>query len=182
MDTAVNDRKRSRDEALNAMPNPPVKRSIIIEKFDNFLDKSKKYIAGRVPAKWHKQHPSNQKVDQTDAIDGVTMTKEEFTVVLDVSQYSKDDLEISVSDRYLIIKGDHSERADEQPNQQSCRVERHFVRKFLIPKVYDMDSTKSTLDENGLLKVRIVKKATQEPKFVYHVPLALPCDGVMETE
>ncbi|VDK19798.1 unnamed protein product [Anisakis simplex] len=94
---------------------------------------------------------------------------------MDVSQYSKDDLEISVSDRHLIVKGDHIERADEQPNQQSCRVEHHFVKKFLLPKVYDMDSTKSTLDENGLLKVRIVNKATQEPKFVYHVPLDLPC-------
>lgn len=85
---------------------------------------------------------------------------DKFAVQVDVSHFHPSELSVSVRDRELVIEGHHKERTD-QTGQGS--VERHFVRKYLMPEAVQTDTIESDLSDKGVLTIRAAKKVSGLP-------------------
>ncbi|KAF4519162.1 hypothetical protein B566_EDAN008225 [Ephemera danica] len=65
-----------------------------------------------------------------------------FRVSLDVHQFAPAELSVRTHDKAVVIEGKHEEKPDEHGY-----VERHFVRRYLLPEEYDADHLHE--DEQG---------------------------------
>uniref|UniRef100_A0A0M3I6Y4 SHSP domain-containing protein n=1 Tax=Ascaris lumbricoides TaxID=6252 RepID=A0A0M3I6Y4_ASCLU len=83
--------------------------------------------------------------------------KSHFTVELNVSQFHPEELSVNVVGNGLVIEGHHQERED-----NGGLVERHFVRKYFLPKSAKPEELVSKLSEDGLLSVTMPKVETVE--------------------
>jgi HSP20 family molecular chaperone IbpA len=54
---------------------------------------------------------------------------EKFAVKVNCSNFRPEELKVNVKGRELVIEGHHEEKSDGQG-----RIERHFVRKYALPK------------------------------------------------
>lgn len=73
---------------------------------------------------------------------------------MDVSQFRPNELSVNLRERELIIEGHHEERFD-----QIGTIERHFIRKFIIPEDAQLDTLASDLTDKGVLRVTAKKAA-----------------------
>ncbi|VDN37326.1 unnamed protein product [Gongylonema pulchrum] len=85
--------------------------------------------------------------------------KDKFAVEVDVAQFQPKDLSVSVRDGQLVIEGHHEER-----NDQSGSIERHFIRKYALPKEVSPDAIESHLSDSGVLTVMAKKAAIDAPQ------------------
>lgn len=83
--------------------------------------------------------------------------KSHFTVELNVSQFHPEELSVNVVGNGMVIEGHHQERED-----NGGLVERHFVRKYFLPKSAKPEELVSKLSEDGLLSVTMPKVETVE--------------------
>uniref|UniRef100_A0A914R2D1 SHSP domain-containing protein n=1 Tax=Parascaris equorum TaxID=6256 RepID=A0A914R2D1_PAREQ len=83
--------------------------------------------------------------------------KSHFTVELNVSQFHPDELSVNVVGKGLVVEGHHQERED-----NGGFVERHFVRKYFLPKNAKPEELISKLSEDGVLSVTVPKVETVE--------------------
>uniref|UniRef100_F1LDV7 Heat shock protein 26 n=1 Tax=Ascaris suum TaxID=6253 RepID=F1LDV7_ASCSU len=74
-----------------------------------------------------------------------------------VSQFHPEELSVNVVGNGLVIEGHHQERED-----NGGLVERHFVRKYFLPKSAKPEELVSKLSEDGLLSVTMPKVETVE--------------------
>lgn len=87
--------------------------------------------------------------------------KEKFAVEMNVSQFAPEELSVNLKDRNLVVEGHHEERNDE------CgTVERHFIRKYLMPEDTDLEGLRSFLNNEGLLVITAPKKAIQHERRI----------------
>lgn len=96
-----------------------------------------------------------------DVYDG----KDEFIVKAEVPGIEPDDIDLSVSENVLSVRG---ERRFEERNEEegTYRVERRygrFERAIALPQNCDADNIEATY-ENGVLEVRVPKVAAPEPR------------------
>lgn len=75
--------------------------------------------------------------------------KDGFQACVDVHHFQPSEISVKTLDNVVVIEGKHEERDDGHGS-----VQRHFVRKYSLPKEYDMNSVQSSLSSDGVLTVR----------------------------
>ncbi|XP_075159781.1 heat shock protein 23-like [Haematobia irritans] len=83
--------------------------------------------------------------------------KDGFQVCMDVAHFKPSELNVKVVDNSIIIEGKHEERED-----QHGFIQRHFVRRYVLPKGYDAEKVASTLSSDGVLTVSVPKPQIEE--------------------
>lgn len=79
----------------------------------------------------------------------VQFGKDKFNVNLDVQQFKPEEITVKVvGDNTVMVEGKHAEKEDEHGF-----ISRHFVRKYVVPKKYDMSQISSKLSSDGVLSI-----------------------------
>ena len=90
--------------------------------------------------------------------------KNGFQVCVDVSKFKPNELTVKTVDNMVVVEGKHEEREDDHG-----LIERHFVRKYLLPQGYDAKEVVSTISSDGVLTVKAPPPASQMDKRVERV-------------
>lgn len=77
--------------------------------------------------------------------------KEGFQACVDVHHFQPSEISVKTVDHTVVIEGKHEEREDGHGS-----VERHFIRKYSLPKEYDMNSVHSSLSSDGILTIKVI--------------------------
>ncbi|XP_031552358.1 protein lethal(2)essential for life-like [Actinia tenebrosa] len=85
------------------------------------------------------------------------MDDKKFSVNLDVSKFSPEEVKVKVMNNELMITASHE--SEKEGSYASRKVHRHFV----LPKDVDMDSIVSNLDKDGHLHIEATRKQLPEP-------------------
>jgi crystallin alpha B len=75
--------------------------------------------------------------------------KDGFQACVDVHHFEPSEISVKTVDHTVIIEGKHEEREDGHGS-----VLRHFVRKYVLPKEFDMNSVQSSLSSDGVLTIK----------------------------
>jgi hypothetical protein len=75
--------------------------------------------------------------------------KDGFQALVDVHHFSPSEITVKTVDNTVIIEGKHEERDDGHGS-----VKRHFTRKYVLPKEYDMNLVHSQLSSDGVLTIK----------------------------
>lgn len=75
--------------------------------------------------------------------------KDGFQVCMDVAQFKPSELSVKVVDKTIVVEGKHEERDDGHG-----LIQRHFVRKYTLPKDYDGNDVISTVSSDGVLTLK----------------------------
>lgn len=79
----------------------------------------------------------------------VRFDKDNFQANLDVQQFKPEEITVKVTgDNVLTIEGKHEEKQDEHGY-----ISRHFVRRYVLPKNYDIGRVESKLSSDGVLSI-----------------------------
>ncbi|XP_053953101.1 heat shock protein 27 [Anastrepha ludens] len=78
-----------------------------------------------------------------------TVGKDGFQVCMDVSQFKPNELTVKTVDKTVVVEGKHEEREDDHG-----MIQRHFIRKYTLPKNYDPKDVVSTISSDGVLTVK----------------------------
>ena len=103
----------------------------------------------------------------TPAVD-VREENDRFVICADVPGVSPEDIEITMENGMLTIKGERKAEKRAEGNGGYRRVERvygTFYRRFSLPDTADTDSVSAT-GKHGVLEVVIPKKAAVQPKRI----------------
>ncbi|CAH0558190.1 unnamed protein product [Brassicogethes aeneus] len=76
-----------------------------------------------------------------------------FNVSLDVQQFKPEEITVKVvGDNVVSVEGKHEEKEDEHGY-----ISRQFVRKYVLPKGYDISQVNSKLSSDGVLSISAPK-------------------------
>ncbi|HVF09706.1 MAG TPA: Hsp20/alpha crystallin family protein [Abditibacteriaceae bacterium] len=92
---------------------------------------------------------------------------EAYTVAIEVPGVKQENLNLTLQDNVLIIRG-HKEQAQEQSAGQYRRVERSygsFARSLALPRNVDANGVTANL-QDGVLHVRLPKHETAKPRQI----------------
>lgn len=87
----------------------------------------------------------------------INADKEKFQVILDVQQFSPNEITVKICNNSIMVEGKHEEKQDEHGY-----ISRHFVRRYILPSDHDVNDVVSSLSSDGILTVTAPKK-TQKP-------------------
>lgn len=93
-----------------------------------------------------------------------------FHILLDVAQFSPDEIEVKVSDNdnTVIITGKHEEKKDDKG---FCS--REFTRRYTLPPDVDPGSVTSTLNADGVLTLKAPRKSNLSTDKDRVIPLKI---------
>lgn len=81
-------------------------------------------------------------------------------VILDVQQFSPDEIAVKTIDNCVVVEAKHEEKQDEHGY-----ISRHFVRRYILPPSHDLVNITSTLSSDGVLTITAPKKVRSiEPR------------------
>ncbi|XP_060660180.1 heat shock protein 22 [Drosophila nasuta] len=80
-----------------------------------------------------------------------TVGKDGYQVSLDVSVYRPNELTVKTVDNSVIIEGKSEQQEDELGGYSS----RQFLRRFVLPKGYDVEQLTSSLSSDGVLTISV---------------------------
>ncbi|XP_060520888.1 protein lethal(2)essential for life-like [Cylas formicarius] len=103
-------------------------------------------ILSRTPAGYLRNWRPN--ASEKDSGSLVSFDKDKFQANLDVSQFKPEEISVKVADNVLTIEGKHEEKQDEHGY-----ISRHFVRRYVLPKNYDVEKIQSKLSSDGVLSI-----------------------------
>ncbi|XP_025075239.1 protein lethal(2)essential for life [Pogonomyrmex barbatus] len=83
----------------------------------------------------------------------IQLAKDNFQVILDVQQFSPDEITVKTVDNHVIVEAKHEEKQDEHGY-----ISRHFVRRYVLPPSHDLANVTSTLSSDGVLTITAPKK------------------------
>ncbi|XP_072016402.1 uncharacterized protein [Amphiura filiformis] len=104
--------------------------------------------------------------------------EKEFKVSINVSQFTPEDLNVSVTDQDVRVQGRHEERKDSRGF-----ISREFTRRYQLPDDVDPSTVKSSLGQSGMLSVFAPRKLKTESSFSnggHEVPIEI--DPAKSTE
>lgn len=91
-------------------------------------------------------------------------------VILDVQQFSPDEITVKTVDNHVVVEAKHEEKQDEHGY-----ISRHFVRKYVLPPSHDLVNITSTLSSDGVLTITAPKKVRSiEPRQSVLTSVPLP--------
>jgi crystallin alpha B len=96
----------------------------------------------------------------------LNIDNEKFQVVLDVQQFTPNEITVKTTDKYVIVEGKHEEKEDEHGY-----VSRHFVRRYNLPNGTDPNTIVSNLSSDGVLTVTAPRKQLPPPTAERTVPI-----------
>ncbi|KAH7731068.1 Hsp20/alpha crystallin family protein [Aphelenchoides avenae] len=91
-----------------------------------------------------------------------------FSATLDVSAFAPEDLKVSVVGQHIVIEAKHPEKQD-----SLGLIERHFVRKFQLPKHVAADAVTSNLTADGQLTVYAEPPKPKENSPARSIPIKI---------
>lgn len=94
-------------------------------------------------------------------------TGEKFVMKMDLSGVSPEDVDISVEDSTLVIRGERR-FYDEQKEESFHRIERRFgefVRSLTLPSSADAEKIEASFDR-GVLAIEVPRKEEAKPKKI----------------
>jgi HSP20 family protein len=102
----------------------------------------------------------------TPSID-IYSEEDALVVKADLPGVKEDDIEITVNDGVLTIKGQREEEKTEKAENcvRSERVFGSFMRQFTLPKQVDVDKIKATFN-NGVLEINLPYSETAKEKKI----------------
>ncbi|XP_011880232.1 PREDICTED: protein lethal(2)essential for life [Vollenhovia emeryi] len=83
----------------------------------------------------------------------IQLDNENFQVILDVQQFSPEEITVKTVDNHVVIEAKHEEKQDEHGY-----ISRHFVRRYVLPPSHDLVNITSTLSSDGVLTITAPKK------------------------
>ena len=86
-----------------------------------------------------------------------------YIIELAVPGYTKDEFEIDIEDKFVIIKAEKKEEKEEK-EENYTRKEfsyNHFQRRFMLPENVDADTIEAKF-KDGILKMKLDKKEISE--------------------
>uniref|UniRef100_A0A914WZ16 SHSP domain-containing protein n=1 Tax=Plectus sambesii TaxID=2011161 RepID=A0A914WZ16_9BILA len=92
------------------------------------------------------------------AVDSVQDEKDKFAVSIDVQHFAPNEVKVTTSGRQLVIEGKHEEKSDEHG-----QIQRHFIRKYALPKEVNVKNVVSHLSKEGVLTVSAPKNTIEGP-------------------
>ncbi|KHN79295.1 Small heat shock protein OV25-2 [Toxocara canis] len=96
--------------------------------------------------------PIVQECNIGNALGKVIDDEEKFATEIDVSQFMPQELSVKVRDDELIVEAHQQQRSDEIGS-----IERHFVRRYVLPKDTKRNCVVSHLSNTGALSVSAPK-------------------------
>ena len=97
----------------------------------------------------------------------ISETKDEYLVKAELPEVSRDDVEVTVNDGVLTIKGERRLEATEETETQH-RIESFygsFARSFSLPADVD-ENTIQAESKDGVLKIHLPKTVIEKPKAI----------------
>ncbi|KAJ2948288.1 hypothetical protein O0L34_g7522 [Tuta absoluta] len=83
----------------------------------------------------------------------INMTKEKFEVILDVQQFTPEEITVKAANNSVVVEGKHEERPDEHGF-----ISRQFSRRYVLPGGYNVEDLVSTLSSDGVLTITAPKR------------------------
>lgn len=102
----------------------------------------------------------------TPALD-VYETQEKFVITVELPGVSSDDVDISVEDSTLVVRGERKFYR-EQEEESFLRIERRFgefTRSLTLPSTADAEGIQASFDQ-GVLTIEVPKKEEAKPKKI----------------
>uniref|UniRef100_D3TRY7 Crystallin alpha B n=1 Tax=Glossina morsitans morsitans TaxID=37546 RepID=D3TRY7_GLOMM len=113
---------------------------------------------------WQRTGTGLQKLDSGSTLN---VNDEKFEVILDVQQFSPNEITVKVTDRSVVVEAKHEEKQDEHGY-----VSRQFTRRYMLPNDVNPDNVTSSLSSDGLLTVTAPMKKLPPPGSERVVPIA----------
>ncbi|XP_035786863.1 protein lethal(2)essential for life-like [Anopheles albimanus] len=108
----------------------------------------------------------NTALARQDSGSTLNLDKDRFQIILDVQQFTPEEITVKTLDRCIVVEGKHEEKQDEHGF-----VSRHFTRRYMLPGGHDPNDVVSTLSSDGVLTVTAPKKALPAPNPERSVPI-----------
>jgi crystallin, alpha B len=89
-----------------------------------------------------------------------------FQVCVDVQHFAPKEISVKAVDHTIVVEAQH----EEQPDDQGY-IERHFIRKYVLPKDYKSEDIHTTLSSDGILTVRVPLPSNVEGKRRRKIPI-----------
>lgn len=102
--------------------------------------------------------PRTMQAMQSSGQSEVKNEKDKFQVMLNVSHFKPDEVEVKVVDDYVVIHGKHEEKTDEHGF-----IQREFTRRYMLPEGTEAETVKSSWSPDGILTIEAPKKAIEPP-------------------
>lgn len=83
-------------------------------------------------------------------------TEDEYVVEMELAGFRRDDVEVSLEDNTLTIRGRREAETEDETYRRRERATGRFERSFRLPRSVDVEDVEARM-ENGLLKVRVPK-------------------------
>jgi HSP20 family protein len=102
----------------------------------------------------------------TPALD-VFETQEKFVITMELPGVSPDDVDISVEDSTLMVRGERRFYSEQQ-EESFLRIERRFgefTRSLTLPSTADAESIQASFDQ-GVLTVEVPKREEAKPRKI----------------
>lgn len=74
-------------------------------------------------------------------------------VILDVQQFTPEEITVKASNNYVVVEGKHEEKQDEHGF-----ISRQFTRRYMLPGGYDIADVVSSLSSDGVLTITAPKR------------------------
>lgn len=144
-------------------PWDSVRNDFFVKPFESqFRDMAKVFDNFTLRPWYNEDYVRSREVAEAFAKSEVAEVKydsKKLEIKLDVSMYSPEELNVTIAEDRLIIKGKHEQKEDNHGF-----ITREFTREFVIPENIDADGITSTLSEEGMLVIQGRAKGVEEAK------------------
>ncbi|XP_046403920.1 protein lethal(2)essential for life-like [Ischnura elegans] len=89
---------------------------------------------------------------QQSGMSSVQADKDGFHVMLDVQQFSPNEISVKTVENCVVVEGKHDEKPDEHGY-----VSRHFIRRYVLPEGIRPETITSSLSSDGVLSISAPK-------------------------
>uniref|UniRef100_A0A0N5CHQ7 SHSP domain-containing protein n=1 Tax=Strongyloides papillosus TaxID=174720 RepID=A0A0N5CHQ7_STREA len=86
-----------------------------------------------------------------NCVDQITNDSQKFSIKVNISHFSPNEISVNVVDDKIVIEGFHKEKDDEYGS-----IQRHFIRKYSLPNGVDKLSFITSF-QNGILNINAKK-------------------------
>ncbi|XP_028175265.1 protein lethal(2)essential for life [Ostrinia nubilalis] len=97
--------------------------------------------------------PWRTNLTRQESASTINLTKDKFEVILDVQQFTPEEITVKASNNSIIVEGKHEEKQDEHGF-----ISRQFTRRYILPSGYDVMDVISSLSSDGVLTISAPKK------------------------